>query len=109
MARQPSPGAQGGRAHQMMGDRVPQNHRFGFDQIAHVELPRAAVAGNGVDALGGRGTFLVDLLRRGRFTVEGQSVAMPGHNLTIGHGKIFVSQLSQVVRIRTGESGAEAI
>ena len=27
----------------------------------------------------------------------------------IGHGKIFISDLEQVIRIRTGETGAEAV
>ena len=36
-------GAQGDRAHQVIGDHVPQNHRFDFDQTSHVELPQAAV------------------------------------------------------------------
>jgi nitrogen regulatory protein P-II 2 len=35
-----------------------------------------------------------------------RSSAQTGH---IGDGKIFVTQLEQAVRIRTGESGAEAV
>ncbi len=57
-------GAQYDRAHQIVGDHVPQNHRFGFEQTAHVELVQAAVAGDGVDALRRRRTLLIDLFGR---------------------------------------------
>ena len=40
-------------------------------------------------------------------TIEAISAA--ANNGKVGDGKIFVSELSQVVRIRTGETGEEAI
>lgn len=38
-----------------------------------------------------------------------EAVGSSAHSGKIGDGKIFVSHLEQVVRIRTGETGAEAI
>ncbi|MBB3061050.1 P-II family nitrogen regulator [Microbulbifer rhizosphaerae] len=38
-----------------------------------------------------------------------EAVGSGAHSGKIGDGKIFVSELEQVIRIRTGESGAEAI
>ena len=40
-------------------------------------------------------------------TVE--AIANSANNGKVGDGKIFVSELSQVIRIRTGETGEEAI
>lgn len=40
-------------------------------------------------------------------TVE--AISKSAHTGKIGDGKIFVSSLEQVIRIRTGESGSEAI
>ena len=37
------------------------------------------------------------------------TVARTGPEGTIGDGKIFVSELSQVIRIRTGETGTDAL
>ena len=45
-----------------------------------------------------------DMLDR---TVE--AVAESAHTGKIGDGKIFVTELPQVIRIRTGESGGEAL
>lgn len=36
-------------------------------------------------------------------------IASSANNGKVGDGKIFVSELSQVIRIRTGETGEEAI
>lgn len=36
-------------------------------------------------------------------------IAQAANNGKVGDGKIFVTELSQVIRIRTGESGEEAI
>ena len=38
-----------------------------------------------------------------------ESISKAAHSGKIGDGKIFVSSLEQVVRIRTGESGEEAL
>ncbi|WP_075187009.1 P-II family nitrogen regulator [Teredinibacter haidensis] len=38
-----------------------------------------------------------------------ESISKAAHSGKIGDGKIFVSELHQVVRIRTGESGEEAL
>jgi len=38
-----------------------------------------------------------------------ESISKAAHSGKIGDGKIFVSTLEQVVRIRTGESGEEAL
>ncbi|MCC7475163.1 MAG: P-II family nitrogen regulator [Pirellulales bacterium] len=38
-----------------------------------------------------------------------EAVANAAHTGQIGDGKIFVSTLSEVVRIRTGETGADAL
>ena len=38
-----------------------------------------------------------------------ETIAEAGRTGKIGDGKIFVSQLEQVIRIRTGETGEEAI
>jgi nitrogen regulatory protein P-II 2 len=38
-----------------------------------------------------------------------EAIAKAANNGKIGDGKIFVSSLEQVIRIRTGETGAEAI
>ncbi|WP_346838454.1 P-II family nitrogen regulator [Microbulbifer sp. SAOS-129_SWC] len=38
-----------------------------------------------------------------------EAVGSGAHSGKIGDGKIFVSELEQVVRIRTGETGADAI
>lgn len=38
-----------------------------------------------------------------------ESISKAAHSGKIGDGKIFVSTLDQVVRIRTGESGEEAL
>lgn len=38
-----------------------------------------------------------------------EAVAKAAHTGQIGDGKIFVSTLSEVVRIRTGETGADAL
>lgn len=38
-----------------------------------------------------------------------EAIAQSSHTGKIGDGKIFVSQLDRVIRIRTGESGEDAI
>ncbi|HXU94620.1 MAG TPA: P-II family nitrogen regulator [Gallionella sp.] len=38
-----------------------------------------------------------------------EAIEKSAHTGKIGDGKIFVSDLEQVIRIRTGESGAEAL
>ncbi len=38
-----------------------------------------------------------------------ETIVETAHTGKIGDGKIFVSELSQVIRIRTGEQGAEAL
>ena len=38
-----------------------------------------------------------------------EAISKAAHTGKIGDGKIFVSDLQQVIRIRTGETGAEAI
>ncbi|KUJ82934.1 transcriptional regulator [Microbulbifer flavimaris] len=38
-----------------------------------------------------------------------EAIGTAAHSGKIGDGKIFVSELEEVVRIRTGETGAEAI
>ena len=38
-----------------------------------------------------------------------EAISKAAHTGKIGDGKIFVSPLEQVIRIRTGETGAEAI
>ena len=38
-----------------------------------------------------------------------EAISTAAHTGKIGDGKIFVSPLEQVIRIRTGETGAEAI
>jgi len=38
-----------------------------------------------------------------------ESISKAAHSGKIGDGKIFVSSLEQVVRIRTGESGEDAL
>ena len=38
-----------------------------------------------------------------------EAIAKAANTSKIGDGKIFVSELEQVVRIRTGETGAEAL
>jgi len=38
-----------------------------------------------------------------------ESISKAAHSGKIGDGKIFVSALEQVIRIRTGESGEEAL
>jgi nitrogen regulatory protein P-II 2 len=38
-----------------------------------------------------------------------ESISKAAHSGKIGDGKIFVSSLEQVIRIRTGESGEEAL
>lgn len=38
-----------------------------------------------------------------------QTVSEAAHTGKIGDGKIFISDIEQVIRIRTGESGSEAI
>ena len=37
------------------------------------------------------------------------NVARTGPEGTIGDGKVFVTELQQAIRIRTGESGSEAL
>jgi nitrogen regulatory protein P-II 2 len=38
-----------------------------------------------------------------------ETIEKAAHTVKIGDGKIFVSPIEQVIRIRTGESGAEAL
>jgi nitrogen regulatory protein P-II 2 len=38
-----------------------------------------------------------------------ESISKSAHTGKIGDGKIFVTSLEQVIRIRTGETGSEAI
>jgi nitrogen regulatory protein PII len=38
-----------------------------------------------------------------------ESIVRAAHTGKIGDGKIFVTDVAQVIRIRTGESGEEAI
>ena len=38
-----------------------------------------------------------------------EAIAQPARTGKIGDGKIFVSDLEQAIRIRTGETGAEAV
>ena len=41
--------------------------------------------------------------------LEIESISKSAHTGKIGDGKIFVTSLEQVIRIRTGETGSEAI
>ena len=58
-------GAQGDRSHQVMPQHVPQHGGFHLGAASHAELLKPPIAGDGVDALGRGGTFLVNLLRLG--------------------------------------------
>ena len=61
----------------------------------------------------GVGTFINDILTKLKNikvhgTNEGGKVDKAGTD-SVGDGKIFVSSLDEVIRIRTGETGSEAI
>ena len=45
----------------------------------------------------------------GRLQAALDTIAKSAHTGQIGDGKIFVSELTDVVRIRTGETGADAL
>ena len=45
----------------------------------------------------------------GKLPAALETIAKAAHTGQIGDGKIFVSDLTDVVRIRTGETGAEAL
>ena len=74
-------------------------------QKGHTELYRGA-------------EYVVDFLPKAKievaigddlFEAAVETIAKAAHTGKIGDGKIFVSNLEQVVRIRTGETGEEAL
>ena len=88
----------------VQGVTVTEVKGFGR-QKGHTELYRGA-------------EYVVDFLPKVRIDVavdDGQvdavidAITAAANSGKIGDGKIFVSDLSQVIRIRTGETGAEAI
>src|SRR5271157_5989541 len=54
--------AQAHRTHQVMSQSIPQRHRLDLEQAAYLQLVQASISRLGVDALGGRGSLLVDRL-----------------------------------------------
>lgn len=88
----------------VQGVTVTEVKGFGR-QKGHTELYRGA-------------EYVVDFLPKVKIDVavdDGQvdavidAIGGAANSGKIGDGKIFVSELSQVIRIRTGETGAEAI
>ena len=88
----------------VQGITVTEVKGFGR-QKGHTELYRGA-------------EYVVDFLPKTKLEVavsEGQvdsvveSITKAAHNGKIGDGKIFVSSLEQVIRIRTGETGEDAL
>src|SRR5512134_24010 len=59
-------GGQAETAHQVVGQGKPESDCLGFVQATDEEALQTAVAGQGIDALGRRGTVLVNCLRVGR-------------------------------------------
>src|SRR5450830_1655327 len=65
-------------------------------QKGHTELYRGA-------------EYVVDFLPKVKIEVVVDAIIKAARTGKIGDGKIFVQEVEQVIRIRTGETGAEAV